>query len=125
VLLRFTADSVERHESLLPTGNKEGQPTLLPPRRHRTRHRSWPGVLSVECNWSEEEEAAAAEAMQEQPAHGATESVEELLHALRSVRRRCPPTPFRLGFTSLSPDQLSPLVPLTTLIPGVALRCSH
>jgi hypothetical protein len=43
-------------------------------------------VLSVECKWSEEDEAAAAaEAMQEQPAHNPTESVEELLSALRSA----------------------------------------
>jgi hypothetical protein len=40
VLLRFTADSVERHEALLPTENKEGQATPSSHRRHRTRHQS-------------------------------------------------------------------------------------
>jgi hypothetical protein len=85
VLLRFTVDSVERHEMLLPTGNKDGHPLPSPPRRHRTRHQSWPGVLSVECNWSEEDEAAAAEAMQEQSAHSSTGGIDELLSALRSA----------------------------------------
>jgi hypothetical protein len=51
-------------------------------------------VLSVECNWSEEDEAAAAEAMQEQSVHSATASVDELLNALRSA-------------TSLPPDAIS------------------